>query len=652
MITVFAVTAGTGFAAAERHPHVGTLPGYPAIRGVIPALGSSSALSARKRLVDGAFAVARAKHVSGQRLFGPKATPAPNTLEAAPCTSVFEEELSFETQDVCYRGGPVAHDPRIHLIFWQGEPGTPGEEAVQPFPSGYETIVKTYFEDVAHDSKGESNVFAVQPQYGEEVVKGGEVTYLPGEYAIRPGVEVVADKDRFPSKCTDSSEFSPGPCVLDSDLQSEIAKYSAPNPKGLGDIYVVLTPPGVGGCLEAAGECAYRAYCAYHGDFGGDGVTPGQQTLYADLPYVGEVPECDFGVHPKTTTDNGADAVIDDASHEISETISDPIGSQCAAGAKHYGECELNAWTDAIGQEIGDKCLPPESTQAGIYGTALGEVVPGNPARAYNQLIDSHTYWTQREWSNEAGLSEGACVQRRIEASFWISAGRQATVPMTLDASSSGAPGDPAVYWVWNFGGGEQIGTASPTLSHGFATEGPKRVGLTAYDAYGNSQATEGEFAVGAAPTPPTPPGPPTPITIVLKESLQATHLTAAQVAAKLGLPTNGHRLTGSGPFALGHGQCPPACGVTIQLYARVTSTVNGRHVTELVSVGSAHKTLTAKGGSLSLALNAKGRSLLRKGTALACRLVVSVEDREGASWQILRSLRLTGARSARRARR
>jgi hypothetical protein len=568
-------------------------------------------------------------------LFGLKATPVPNEIGQRECFSAIEEEIVFETQDMCYRGGPVLRDPKIHLIFWQGKPGASGEEQVKNFPSGYEVTVTHYFEDVAHDSNSQTNVFAVEPQYGEDTETG----FVPGEGALNKEVEVIHDADTFlPSKCTYKSPFAPGPCVLDKDLQEEIKKYAGSSPKGLGDIYVVLTPGGVGGCF-GEGQCAYQAYCAYHGDFGGNGVTPGQQTLYADLPFIGKVEVCDSGIHPNSTTDDGADAVIDDASHEINETISDPLGSQCPAGATKPEECEPNGWTDAIGQEVGDKCLPPETTLSGVYGSPLGEAVPASGvARSYNQVINSHFYWTQREWSNEAGLSEGTCVQRRIEVKFSISATRQATVPMTLDGSASGAPGDPSVYWVWNFGGGEQVGTASPTISHTFAQSGHHEVGLTAYDAFGSSEAGVGVFEVGAAPTPPAPP--PAPAPLVIREQIAAGHVTVEQLAAKLGLPTNGKKLSGNGPFSFGRAECPPACGLTLQLFAKTTTTSHKHRTTNLVLVGSESFLLSAKGARvLSLSLTPKGKQLLHKLHKLACKLVVSVEGQEGGSWQIVRTL-------------
>jgi PKD domain len=613
--------------AAEPHPHIGKLPGFPAMRGVVPVLGSNAAVAAHEKLVTSAFASARARFGNGA-----KAAAEPNKQFVAACEA---EEAFLASHDACYRGGPVLRDPTVHLIFWQG-----GSEA---FPPGYVAAVEQYFEDVAHDSGTQTNVYAVDPQYGD--------TTGLGEYRLAFKAEdaTVDTTHAFPSNgpnCVDKTPSSEGPCLLDADIQKEVATVAGGSEKGLHDIYIVLTPPGVGGCFDnSSGECAFKQYCAYHGDFGGDGVTVGQQTIYADLPFVGNVVGCDPEVHPNASV-KGADAVIDGGSHELNEVITDPIGSQCKTGALGVSECEHNAWTDAIGQEIADKCLPPESTIAGTYGEALGELTPGNPASAYNQLINGDHYYTQRVWSNEAGLFEGGCVQRTIDARFSVSAGAAATVPVILDGSASGAAGDPATYWVWSFSGGEQIGMSSPTLSHTFAQPGAQEVGLTAYDRYGNAQGTVEIVNVGAAPLPPLPPpAPPAPAPpVVVKEPASPPgHFTAAQMAAKLGLPANSKKLAGSGRIALGRGECPPACAVAVQLYAKLTTTTHGRRSTKLVPIGSLRLAIAAKGTSaLSLSLNAKGRTLLRKLHTLPAQLQVTVEGQEGGSWQIVRSLTIT----------
>lgn len=641
-----ALAFGAGAAhGAERHPHVGRLPGFPAIRGVVPVLGSSAAVESHEKLVRGAFAAVRSRRVKG--LAGPAQR---NEGFLAACEN---EALFLSSQDACYRGGPVVHGATVHLIVWQGpvEEDISTEPNVKLFPLGYvETLVR-YIEDVAHESGAQTNVFAVDPQYFDRNA-GGETT--PGQYALSfdRTTGVTVDSTPFPKHvtggCTDETEYSKGPCLLDSDIQKEVETVAKTSEKGLHDIYVVLTPPGVGGCFDSSsGECAFKQYCAYHGDFGGDGVTAGQQTLYAVIPEVGEVEGCDSRVHPNKA--GGVDAAIDATSHELGEVITDPIGSQCKSIAKE--ECERNAWTDVIGQEVADKCLPPESTVAGAYGEALGELEIGNEASRFNQLINGDHYYTQRVWSNQAGVFEGGCVQRAIGASFRVSPGAAATVPITFDGSASGAPGDPAVYWVWSFGEGEQLGSTSPTVSHTFAASGVREVGLTAYDAYGNAQGVVELVNVAGAPIPSPPPLSPllTPSPPAVKEAIALPlHLDAAQLAAALGLLSAGRELAGD--TLLGHVACPPACAIVARLYAKIPVTKQGRRTIKLMAIGSARLTVAAKGvGALTVKLSAKGRALLHKRHRLSCQLRMSVEGQEGGTWQIVRSLTLVGSGSVAR---
>jgi PKD domain-containing protein len=641
--------------APEPHPHVGKLPGYPVIRGVIPVLSSKSAVSSHEKLVKEAFAQARARRTSSAP------STEPNEQFVASC----EGEAHYAaTQDMCYRGGPVLRKPTVHLIFWQGPvvAGIPAETNVKLFPQQYVEIVSKYLKDVAHDSGAQTDTFAVDSQYFDENAKG-EV--IPGEYTLsfESPADVTIDNKPFPTpaECTDETKYSEGPCLLDKNIQKEVEEVAGTSTKGLGDIYVVLTPPGVGSCFEAAsGECAYRQYCAYHGDFGGDGRTPGNQTIYANLPYIGGVRGCDSGVHPNEEVsraaeeageDEGADAVIDVASHELNEAITDPIGSQCITGARSASECEPNAWTDVIGQEVADKCLPPESTVLGIYGEPLGEVLPGRAASLYNQLIHGDVYWTQREWSNEAGVFEGGCVQRLIAASFTIAKGAAATVPVTFDGSASGAEGDPAVYWVWGFGDGEQAGTPAAVASHTYAQPGEYLVTLTVYDAYGNSQVTFGILSVGAAPPPTSPPPAPLTNTVTITTPLPAVlAYSASQIAEKLGVPKNGAKMAGLGTLSLGHAVCPPACAVTLNLTATVPTHKHKRGTIRHVTIGSLRTMISNKGtGTLALQLNASGRKLMSRRHRLTAQLIVTVTGQEGGSWVLHRTLTLTSsARSAR----
>ena len=95
-------------------------------------------------------------------------------------------------------------------------------------------------------------------------------------------------------------------------------------------------------------------------------------TLYANQPYTMTVPSaCDSGQHPNG---DDADPTINVVSHEHNEAITDEQG---------------NAWYDRVGYENGDKC-------AWDFGTPLGSTAYGQ----YNQVINGHTYYLQREYSN------------------------------------------------------------------------------------------------------------------------------------------------------------------------------------------------------------------------------------------------------------
>ena len=74
--------------------------------------------------------------------------------------------------------------------------------------------------------------------------------------------------------------------------------------------------------------------------------------------------------------------------HEHDESLTDP---------------ELNAWYDAKGDEVADKCRTFKV--ASEFGEPLGKAPDG---ANYNQVINGDRYWYQQVWSNELS----ACEQR------------------------------------------------------------------------------------------------------------------------------------------------------------------------------------------------------------------------------------------------
>jgi hypothetical protein len=267
--------------------------------------------------------------------------------------------LASTTGNLLYHNGPVMHTNAVYAIYW-----IPAGYSVQ---SGYQSVINSYFSNVAAASGSSTNVYWSDTQYYDTV--NGNILYSSSFKGA------IADSDTFPaSGCRDRYTSV---CLTDAQLQSEIQHVVTVNglPTGLGTEYFLFTPKNVGSC--AGRQCAYSYYCAYHSNFT---ASNGNQILYANMPYAAWVSSaCGSGESPNG---NDADSTINVTSHEHNESITDPLGS---------------AWYDSSGNEDGDKC-------AWNFGSPLG----GGAGAEYNQVINGGHYYLQQEWSNH---SSGCVLQ-------------------------------------------------------------------------------------------------------------------------------------------------------------------------------------------------------------------------------------------------
>jgi hypothetical protein len=261
--------------------------------------------------------------------------------------------------DLAYHGGPVMTTNKTYAIYWK-----PAGSSMAP---GYDTTINQYFADVAHDSNMSTNVYAATTQYYQN----------PGQVHIQYSSSFatsVTDTNPFPANgCPAYDGLTV--CLTDAQIQAEID--SVINSHGWQrngtNMFFMFTAQNIGSCFDSSGStCAFTAYCAYHG-------TSSSGAIYANMPYTGGVGGCDQGQYPNGAS-NQADPTINVTSHEHNEAITDP---------------QLNAWYDAAGYEDGDKC-------AWDFGALQG---PGGAQ--YNQTINGHHYFLQREYSNNGHL----CVQ-------------------------------------------------------------------------------------------------------------------------------------------------------------------------------------------------------------------------------------------------
>ena len=307
-------------------------------------------------------------------------------IAARSITLLVLAALAFAAAASTGAGASPARIPILGVVPHAGGPApTPraaakaAVQAAEPtsltFDASYESLLNRYFADVAHDSGGSSNVYAVAKQYSDG---SGHI-----QYSSTVGGSYV-DRDPLPpSGCTDGGDPY---CLTDQQLENEIqAVLTARGWHGGSDhIFFLLTPNGVGSCFDTLGsQCSTNIFCAYHSAFLD---SSDEDVIYANEPYEGPTAGAASGCTGPDQgfpNDTDADTTINTISHEHNEAITDPFG---------------DGWIANDGNEDGDLC-------AYGFGTAIGGTAGVD---AYNQVIDGHHYELQQEWSN----SPSGCIQK------------------------------------------------------------------------------------------------------------------------------------------------------------------------------------------------------------------------------------------------
>lgn len=240
-----------------------------------------------------------------------------------------------------YNGGPVEQAGSTnYAVFWEPTGST--------VSSTYNSLLTRFFNDI-----GGSTLYGVATQYyqGSNQQHIVNSSHLGGTWV---------DTSDYPTT------FSP---LTDTDIQNEVTKALNANrtwTTGIGSQVFVFLAKGENECLPS-GACSFSNFCAYHGSF-----TSGSQTIfYASMPYADtNAGACGTQGNASPNNDPDADAEISAASHELMESVTDPL---------------LNAWYDPAHAEIADKC-------AFTYGATAPD--------GSNITMNGHPYIVQEEFSN------------------------------------------------------------------------------------------------------------------------------------------------------------------------------------------------------------------------------------------------------------
>lgn len=373
-----------------------------------------------------------------------------------------------------YHNGPVQHGEKVYLLFW-----TPTGHSA---PYSYRAGLGNWLNDIAHYDYTNSSPISVTQQYYDLTNPSSAKNFV--SYGVSNGGTLL-DTNAYPaSGCPTYTNAAI--CLSDAQLQAQLTSYITAHglPTGMGVQYYIMTPYNVGTCFDSGGsQCSYTAYCGYHNSY----TSSGHTILYADMPWAYNVNGCDvnmaFGTgYPQA---DGIDPVVGIFSHELSETMTDPIVNPSATGWYQ------NAGTDA-GYEIGDKCAYIYGS--GGYGSMSG--LSNNGLGFYNYTLNGDQFLMQIEFSN----GNANCIshnsfspQPTVSAISPTTAthGTAQTFHVTVTDSNGVA------YLDWAWGDGSALRTfsctgSSPTFtcsaSHTYTTTGSKAASVIATDKKGSQK--------------------------------------------------------------------------------------------------------------------------------------------------------------------
>jgi PKD repeat protein len=405
--------------------------------------------------------------------------------------------------NVNYQGGPVLHSAAPYVIYW--DPTGTGITARS------EQVIDQYLTDVSTDSGETDDTYGVGRQYYDSA------GIADSAQRFSASSQALVDADAYPVQdtvnCPTESGFTA--CITDAQITAELSAFIAANQlptdgldteaefPAFAPVYFMVLPATVDTCVDtthcsggpSSGPQATFSYCAYHSDY----TDSGSYVLYSDIPFsvFTENPikgcQADNPANTVLQAPNGdpADNILDNLSHELNETITDPLGT--------------GWYSNGTGNEVADNCEaygsspdPADGLSPNAYEPTLGGSAPAGTL--YDQLINGDQYYTQSLWSNGQADCELHPTAATLTPAFSVSGampGSAATIDPTSTVAQAGVA---SATWNWGDGTTSLLPGSLTTTTHTFAADGIYEVTLTVVDGNGNLASVRKEVSVGSNP--------------------------------------------------------------------------------------------------------------------------------------------------------
>ncbi len=192
------------------------------------------------------------------------------------------------------------HSSNVYLDFWDPSFHYHGD---------WKTLIDGFMENVNKEENTGADVFSVDEQYTDKSNEPAynRVTYK-GSYVDTTPYPSSGCEDPHPLKTDLVSKVGPLACLTDVQIREHLKFFIEQHhlPRGMNTIYYILTPPGVGVCLDSGGpkghcssfaeteekketeESKKNSFCSYHADINPSGLESGEEStvLYGVIPWT------------------------------------------------------------------------------------------------------------------------------------------------------------------------------------------------------------------------------------------------------------------------------------------------------------------------------------------------------------------------------
>lgn len=559
----------------------------------------------------------------------------PTVTASGPCTDpALSSDLggpTLPTDGLCYRGGPVMHSNEAFDLAWDplrrdwASTRNYVEQFLQDVANGSGTLSSPYADTTQYSDSGGRAAYS--SLYGGGCIdygsRGGATCQLGSSNGTGPGNDYPANgcpvtgMNQFAEDLTGAFGV-PAPndiCLTDAQISGELSTMIAQEglvghiQPGYSPLLVVMTPPGVEVCLDAAGTlCSANGastaqFCSYHAQVN----VAGTEFAYVVQPWTAswsQATGCTEPDAPKIPAQVSAPALATD----VGAQLVGPLSQEQIAAIVNPA---MSGWAALDGSEINDNGCTP-------LGSNLDSVTVGSSGQ--------NPYFLEREFNN-AGVIESdpnalACTPAVSLAPTFVapSAVNKGDVVEFDGSKTVSTLMVPNAGYVWDFGDGTPT-AVGPSVVHTYTAGGPYTVKLTVTDRGGNvASVSQTVNVLGPKPTPTNPAWQahlqlmPQGLKSVLHTglALQVNSNEAANgfvtISISRSAARRAHIKTGRGStVVVGRGTVASVVAGTVTLDLRLSRTMakkieHLRHVTLTVRL-----TLAAPGGA-HMAIDAAGR--------------------------------------------